>query len=79
MGTAIQKKPGNSVLLNLRKAVSECFENIPDHRPNKCIIPLGESLILITTIVLGAQDLRLSAKIPKQERQPNAAMIFMSQ
>ena len=40
---------------------------------------MGESLILITTIVLRAQDLRPGAKIPKQERRPNAAMIFMSQ
>ena len=42
-------------------------------------IDKGESLILIKTIVLRAQDLRPGAKIPKQERRPNAAMIFISQ
>ena len=40
---------------------------------------LGESLILITTTVHRAQDSRLDAKISKQGRRPNAAMIFMSQ
>ena len=44
MGTLAQKKIRQFSATYLIKTVSECFEKIPDHRPNKCIIPFTNFL-----------------------------------
>ncbi len=44
MGTAIKKNIRHFSASYLIKTVSECFENIPDHRPNKCVIPFPNFL-----------------------------------
>ena len=44
MGTLAQEKIRQFSATYLIKTVSECFEKIPDHRPNKCIIPFTNFL-----------------------------------
>ena len=44
MGTAIQKNIRQFSASYLIKTVSECFDSIPDHRPNKCVIPFPNFL-----------------------------------
>lgn len=44
MGTLVQEKIRQFSATYLIKTVSECFEKIPDHRPNKCIIPFTNFL-----------------------------------
>ncbi|WP_067587504.1 transposase [Endozoicomonas ascidiicola] len=41
MGTGIKKNIRHFSASYLIKTVSDCFENIPDHRPNKSRIPFG--------------------------------------